>query len=307
MGSSQWGEASPMSWHPGQHSPAAWMQKRDQAPEVKQPLCSVLLCHGRTHFLLLIISEYQVFACSSHGPILPPKGHNLGVTHGPLAVQRSQHLPLASLKLGKPRCWGYGTFGVESKGRSIWNCASHAVLCYESMKKREECTAVFLHTHASHIGPNSLCNAPGWYPAPLPCRTLPEPVLSPTASHPSSLIPGAVQDWCSAGITPGFCESHAETAKPGVTISMEACWAPKLAQPQFHLPAGATATLRPGAQSKTQHASSGAFAGFIVPFILAPKQTALSQASPFGKGSRFSFQVHPSILAKFPNETEVMG
>lgn len=78
-------------------------------------------------------------------------------------------------------------------------------------------------------------------------------------------------------------------------------------QPQFHHRAGATAALRPGAQGETQHASSGAFAGFIVPFILALKQTAQSQASPFGKGSCFTFQVHPSILAKFPNETEVMG
>lgn len=44
-----------------------------------------------------------------------------------------------------------------------------------------------------------------------------------------------------------------------------------------------------------------------MPFILALKQTAQSQASPFGKGSCLTFQVHPSILAKFPNETEVMG
>lgn len=58
-------------------------------------------------------SAYQVFACSSHSLILPPKEHNLRVSHGPLAPQKSQLLPPTSLKLGKPRCWGCGTFGIE--------------------------------------------------------------------------------------------------------------------------------------------------------------------------------------------------
>lgn len=74
-----------------------------------------------------------------------------------------------------------------------------------------------------------------------------------------------------------------------------------------HVPAGATAIIQPARQGETQHTSPGAFGGFIVPFVLTPQQAALSQASPFGKGSHFSFQVHPSILAKFPNEPEVMG
>lgn len=45
MGGLQWGEASPMFWHHEQHGARARsrMQKRNQAREVKQPLCSVLL------------------------------------------------------------------------------------------------------------------------------------------------------------------------------------------------------------------------------------------------------------------------
>lgn len=112
-----------MSWHLGQHSPGARMQKREQAQEVKEPLCSVLPCHGRTHFLLLIISEYQVFACSSHSPILPPKGHNLGVTHGPLAAQRSQHLPLASLKARQAKMLGLWYLWGREQGQK------HMELC----------------------------------------------------------------------------------------------------------------------------------------------------------------------------------
>lgn len=75
-------------------------------------------------------SVYQVFACSSHGLTVPPKGHHLRVTHGPLAPQKSQLLPPASLKLG---LW------------YIW----------------DKDVAVSLHPHTSHTGPNPPCPVPG--------------------------------------------------------------------------------------------------------------------------------------------------
>lgn len=101
------------------------------------------------------------------------------------------------------------------------------------MKKREDSTAVSLHPHTSHWGPSPLCNAPGWYPVPLPCRALPEPVHSPTASRPSTLIPGAVQD-------PVFICCHPwvlkEVAEPGGTMSTEVFWAPSWSPPRQGCP-----------------------------------------------------------------------
>lgn len=40
-GGSQWGEASPMSWHPGQHSTRARARMQKWEQEEKHPLCSV--------------------------------------------------------------------------------------------------------------------------------------------------------------------------------------------------------------------------------------------------------------------------
>lgn len=158
------------------------------------------------------------------------------------------------------------------------------------MKKTEDFTEVFLHPHTSHAGPN-LCNAPGWYP--VPCRTLPEPALGSDASHPSILIPGAMQD------PAGSCRSHAETAEPGAPCPS---WAPRLvlsevrlphaaAAPSSKLPPAASSPARvtavpwPEAEGEAQQASSGAPPGFIVPFISALQQPELSWASPFGRAS----------------------
>lgn len=81
-------------------------------------------------------------------------------------------------------------------------------------------------------------------------------------------------------------------------MSMEACWTSKLAPSKLRMPHAAAAQSpqltvssshwthsNPGALGKTQHASSGAFEGFIGPFILAPRQPVLSQDRPSGKGS----------------------
>lgn len=122
-----------------------------------------------------------------------------------------------------------------------------------------------------------------------------QPQCSDLLHSPLSLEPH--RTWHLSGVTPGSCARwlswrhhvHGDPSKVSVPCA--------LAVPSHSLisPLEPPAPW-PGAQGGAQLVSSRASADFIMPFSMAPKQTALSQASPFGKHSCSTFQVHPSVF-----------
>lgn len=114
-----------------------------------------------------------------------------------------------------------------------------------------------------------------------PCRTW----------HLSGVMPGSCVRWLSLELPCPW--RHAGLPRGPLGGKRALCCG--CSQLQFHLPPGATSSLTwsTGRDSASQFRG---FCRFYRAFFIAPKQTAFSQASPFGKCSCFTFQVHPSIF-----------
>lgn len=135
------------------------------------------------------------------------------------------------------------------------------------------------------------------------CSDQLHPIPSSSSSSSSSL--GPCRAWQVSGVTAGSCarwlslEAPCPRSVPGVPLQGKLPLSCGCSQPEFHVSPGATSSLT-WSTAGTQQLSLRGFADFVVLLFIAPKQTAPSQDSPFGKHSCFTFQVHP-------NAAEAMG